>query len=80
MIEYNKNKHNLEPLRAGALGRSALRLAPKVRTPYLTRTNKSTTTSVNFDVFLCRFDYFSESLSKFIKSTKKWLSHEVAYE
>lgn len=80
MIEYNKNKHNLEPLRAVAFGRAVLRVAPSTLTPYLTRTNNSTTTSVKFESFLYSLDLLSESLSKLIKTTKKWLAREVVYE
>lgn len=75
------NKHNTFRInRAGLFGRSALRAAAKASTPYLTRTNKSTTTPVNFDLFLNGLDQLSESLSKCIKSTKKWLTREVVYE
>lgn len=80
MNEYTKNKRNLEPVRAGSFGRTALRVALKVPTPDLTRTNKSTTTSVNFECFLYSLDLLSESLSKLIKRTKSWLLHEVAYD
>lgn len=80
MSNYNKIKHNLKFRRAGELGRFALRAARVLGTPYLTRTNNSTTTSVNFETFLYGLDILSDSLSRLIKSTKKWLAREVVYE
>lgn len=77
MKNYSKHKNNVKikaknvaglPSRACSLAR-----ADGAGAPYLTITNKSTSTSVKFRVFLNEIDDFLALSSRYIKSLRSWV-------
>lgn len=87
MNNYNKIRHKHEIARkSGAiLVRDAVRRtrAGQARSAYLTRTNKSTSTPVSFEIILDKVDDVLVSDVRFIKSVRSWLidnSQKVVYE
>lgn len=80
MSNYIKKRRNIQKngVFDGAMGA----VAPQ-NAPYLTRINKSTATSVKFDVIIDQIDDILASDLRFIKSVRSWLidnSKKVVYE
>ena len=80
MNNYNKIKHKGK--RSTAFDGARVANAPRSGA-YLTRTNKSTSTSVDFDIIIDQIDDILASDKRFIKSVRSWLidySKKVVYD
>lgn len=87
MNNYNKIRHKHEIARkSGAiLVRDAVRRtrAGQARSAYLTRTNKSTSTPVDFELVLSKVDDVLYYSNRFARSLRSWIidnSQKVVYE
>lgn len=87
MNNYNKIRHKHEIARkSGAiLVRGAVRRtrAGQARSAYLTRTNKSTSTPVDFELVLSKVDDVLYYSNRFARSLRSWIidnSQKVVYE
>lgn len=87
MNNYNKIKHKSKTARnCGAiLTRDAVRRtrAGQARSAYLTRTNKSTSTPVDFELVLSKVDDVLYYSIRFARSLRSWIidnSRKVVYE
>lgn len=80
MNNYNKTKHKDKI--STAFDGACVANAPRSGA-YLTRINKSTSTSVKFDVIIDQIDDILTSDARFIKSVRSWLidnSKKAVYE
>ena len=73
MNNYNKIKHK-DKIRTAFDG-AGVADAPRSGA-YLTRINKSTSTSVKFDVIIDQIDDLLASDARFIKSVRSWLIND----
>lgn len=87
MEYYNKskNKHKTARKCGAVLTRDAVRRtrAGQARSAYLTRTNKSTSTPVDFELVLSKVDDVLYYFNRFARSLRSWIidnSQKVVYE
>ncbi len=80
MNNYNKSKHKDKI--STAFDGAGVAGAP-LSGAYLTRTNKSTSTSVNFELVLSKVDDFLIHSNRFARSLRSWIiddCQKVVYE